>query len=793
MDASGSPGPAFSQSVQAHPHLFQDRNEQPLQVFVEASGITFRPKLIRLLRTGGASICLSPSHAQIILVDPDSEEGRKFIADWASVPHKVVLDTIWARRSAERGQVFLADEGWGGFVLSTSSVNVVENGNVNGHQSPLPTPRQTPSDAGPSHFPTTNASTSSIQHAYIHQSTNGSMLPIAQNISTAIPTQTQMALGTSQAILFPQAFALSNQAMSPNNVPPEVWALLGNYARQMTSNAAPAQVSPDLLQGQNVPNAGSVLPTYAQATQVTPSSHITQDIGPSSIPRSISAVTHDVPRSSRTPDDRQRSYTPMGSMIPPSIKRNRSEFESPSYSRSKGKERDSPEPPLAKIGRRDSTPSRRDSPDFSTPPSFQRRPSAYLGQGESNVFMKDGQALQFVVQIDTRNRKDIIQTVKAGGGRIIAEIEKADYVVLNPSSHSFHQLLDRTENCQKPAIMSQFVFDCADEQKLLDPDDYGFSGHVPKAKRGRPSNSSSSTVDKGKKKTDSEKVGTPASKSSTKREAKKEKDRDKDTQRSGKSGHSERGASKQKVKKDKEKAKGDTSTLSPLLGLTDEPSPPPPDKVVRYMEGKNLYSEEDRNYFSRYLLILLRRDPDMTNSAIADKMHQKMPHHSTPSWNAFIGHKKLDIEAARKKALIAWRKAIYDQQRSQQAQSSSMAEPRRTSTRSVDPPSRPPSAILPRKSDFDLLTEFLAGGGADSRTDEEVWEEMARLHPTRNSTGWRALWDEQGLEINEAVQKLTDQQRHNATSVANGQQLMTAGTFVGAGGQLYPSVKTEVE
>ncbi|EMD42123.1 hypothetical protein CERSUDRAFT_110666 [Gelatoporia subvermispora B] len=779
MNASASPGPALPHPVQAHPHLFLDQAGQPFQVFVEASGITFRPKLIRLLRNGGAAICLSPNHAHIILVDPVSDEGQKFIADWAAVPEKIVLDAIWVRRSAERGRVYLADEGWGGFLLSSANAAAPGVTNGVGHQSPLPTPRQTPFEAGPS----VNGSVLSNFRAYTQQSASGESISSVQRTLTTGSTQPHIAVNTGQTIVVPQGFTPADQAVSQSAIPPEVLALLQDLGRQMTASTQnqgsqyPLHLSQPFVHGQFVPDAN-----------IVPSSYMVQNrmSNASNVPSSVSAESRDVSHSSVTPGDNRRSYTPpMDSFT--SHKRNRSDIETSAHSRQKGKGRESPEPRPAKIGRRYSVSSERATPEFTTPPSFQRRPSAYTSQGGNNLFVEDGRALNFVVQIDTRNRKEIIQTVKAGGGKIIADIDKADYVVLNPNSHSFRQLLERAENFQKHAVNAQFVFDCAEEQTLVEPDGYGFGGHVskPKANRGRPSSSISSPSGKSKKsmtEADIRAASTRTSKSSSQRASKTttvktQKDREKVARRSSEKERSDPEPSKPKAKRAKEKSTEDTefrySDLSRHALLPDEPSPPPPDKIVRYVEGKNLYSQEDRDYFLRYLLILLRRDPDLTNFAIAEKMHKKMPHHSLASWNAFMGHKKIEMEAARKKAMIAWRKAIQEQRRAQQA--SDMESSRETPVQSMDISSRTPSTpALPRKTDFELLAEFLAGGGADTRSDDEVWEEMGRLHPSRTATGWRALWDEQGVEINEAVQKLTEAQKRNTAK----QRPISSGTFV---------------
>ena len=55
-----------------------------------------------------------------------------------------------------------------------------------------------------------------------------------------------------------------------------------------------------------------------------------------------------------------------------------------------------------------------------------------------------------------------------------------------------------------------------------------------------------------------------------------------------------------------------------------EPSPPPPTRVEQHCTGKNLYTGDDIAYFDKYVPILLMRDPWMTTSAIAEKLHAKV-------------------------------------------------------------------------------------------------------------------------------------------------------------------------
>lgn len=102
----------------------------------------------------------------------------------------------------------------------------------------------------------------------------------------------------------------------------------------------------------------------------------------------------------------------------------------------------------------------------------------------------------------------------------------------------------------------------------------------------------------------------------------------------------------------------------------------------------------------------------------------QMPHHSTASWNSFVGRQRGDIENCRKKAFIALRKAARD------------SVPQELNFLPASTPNRAPgpsnSQSPVSKSDFQVITEFLADGGADNRTDDEVWATLADLVGTIN-------------------------------------------------------------
>ena len=107
--------------------IFVNRDGSPIQVFAEACSIKGRPKLMRTLRVGhviffnfvikiqpqnfGASLSCDPKSAQIILVDQETTDGKKFIRNWGQ--DKTVLHYTWAKKSIQEGRALLKDSNWG--------------------------------------------------------------------------------------------------------------------------------------------------------------------------------------------------------------------------------------------------------------------------------------------------------------------------------------------------------------------------------------------------------------------------------------------------------------------------------------------------------------------------------------------------------------------------------------------------------------------------------------------------------------------------------------------------------
>ncbi|KZT72822.1 hypothetical protein DAEQUDRAFT_722438 [Daedalea quercina L-15889] len=680
-------------------NVFVHPSGQPLHIFVETSEFASRPKLIRDLRRGGAIIAHYPTDAQIILVDLETEAGKQFVDDWSTEPGKVVLRWQWARLSNEAGRALLANDNWGGMRQPAAH---------NGHgaivdiEHPLPTP---PPDMAGHSQPPANPPITATAVQVIYQGQNIPSTSTAPGPSQ--PTSSQLPLGTPVSHqTLPQANGILVSAQNPALTPDLV-----NFVRLLMQN--PSLLAQRPLDGQHAPNITIVDPS---------SGDLAASDGPQASYPGLAASDYMIPSSSaavvRTPRHSVRTSPDKPSSIP--LKRRSSmgglSMASPSASsRSKGKARAySPEPPLKRHRSVDSPVDGEDEDNDSVTSG----PPRYADE----VFTQEnGESVIFWVQLETKRRGDLLQMIKKNKGKIVANIVDADLVVLAQNSSYFDHWLKRAVQSKKVAVQSRYIHECIKQSALLDTADFTF-GEVSKPRRGRP----------------------PSSRT-----------------------HSS--PTKQKSRPTKAKA-------SPSVGSSKRPerpsssrsarvieSPPPPQQPEQAMNGKWLYTTEELEYIQNYIPILMARDPDISNFAIADKLYQKMPHHSAMSWRSRLTR---ELSSGVRMQYMERARDIVKAQRKGSNQAGKEVEEKLESPRSIDEPgsssavSAEQPADVPEDQhvdaddarDFDFIAQFLANGGADNRSDDEVWELLAKEGPTRTAEEWQKFWVERGAEIHAEVQ-----------------------------------------
>ncbi|KAI0825043.1 hypothetical protein BC628DRAFT_1321028 [Trametes gibbosa] len=803
-------GPLGSSS-QASGRIFRDSVDQSLRIFVEASDLLNRPKLVSTLRNNGATISHSPAEASIILVDPQTPSGIQFIQEWGHEPGKSILDADWVQKSVERGRAFLSGDNWGGFCVSGKASETV--------QDPLPTPPDAPPDAqtsqtnpamqnlpsegsqfpqGPPHeFP---FGQQLQQPQIVQQMPNGfpggTMLPgqgiqANPNTSVVLPAQlvaqlvglvTQQGMNPASlgmAQMIPQMPSHMGMNMMPQGysqppmqfLPQSSMFSQPQYSLPQQSGMYPPQytMGPPMSQMQTS-KAGS--PSHYQSpTPTTPN-------GRSSISQAWrQSSASDTARDSPVEDVRSTSHK---------RKSKSADQGSASSDRHAGNARADRE--RSAKHRRISSPSNDALPDPDSSPSS-AQPRRELPSSHGKLFAdEDGQPYKFYVQVDIRPRTKIAAAIKKNGGKLVPDISDADYVILgSPSTRTFEERLQQTKNYNKLAVRPQWVFQCVEQGAIVEFDDFLFEGFTIEKKRGRPNAMGKRFVvtgpgipppskgkeppllpdedhdmaeeedevegalvkRKGKLVSKASTLKETAKKENSKETVKKEKTVKKPAKTKPTTSAASQGASKGPPKGKAAQAKSKERSASPKRFW--RPSPPPPTRVVEHMPGKNMYTKDDLDYVDEYLPILFFRDPDMTLSTVTEKLHEKMPHHTQKSWQTHITHysRRDKLEKIRRQAHIARRKAESEDQRQLDTVSGSTPQAVQTPLPSASAPSS--SAPVDK---FTILMKFFAGGGADNLDDEDVWKAVNQQHPEVPPDEWEAYWAEHGDAIAVAVHQL---------------------------------------
>ncbi|KAJ7125638.1 hypothetical protein C8R43DRAFT_713417 [Mycena crocata] len=239
-----------------------------------------------------------------------------------------------------------------------------------------------------------------------------------------------------------------------------------------------------------------------------------------------------------------------------------------------------------------------------------------------NFFTSDsGEPLTFYVAIEVNRRSELLNQIKRHGGQISTQTS-ADFAILTSRSKDYETLLETVISSNGTAVKPAFVQDCVAQNMLLEHFQYQFElpeKLLRKVKKVTPRSPA---------KTDAEK----------------------------KQAANMRKAKSRKVKKDVD-IKTERSSPGPSRPHIPSPSPPPEHTRVSLKGNTYRYPQVEDEYLLKYAAVLFARDQQMSYSALATKLHRKMPHHSEKGWNHHITQSMRDeIEKVRKRAIIAYRK-----------------------------------------------------------------------------------------------------------------------------------------
>ncbi|KAI1788757.1 hypothetical protein LXA43DRAFT_624382 [Ganoderma leucocontextum] len=776
-------------STQVVDRLFVDSANRPLRVFVDAALVN-RVKVGRALKRGGANIIPEVKDADIIVVETESQTSNTTIADWES--EKVVLESSWVSQSVQRGQAFLADENWGGFVATLAGGGSVASDTGANH---LPTPRVTPLEAKlPTHEPPMpNQHSQANASQPVHFASPGPP-------TTQFPQQAAFQIPGGQPI----GGAMPMSAISPDAqvvVPANLLLSLMNQSGMgiaMQMSQMPNQIPMAMAQGGFPQQGMQFIPSgmFPQGGFLPQGGYPQQMVGmPFPQPMDAQSPSGGQLHGSTSPDMRPRNdnisepyrESPMDKDEPPPSLKRKVRPTDPSASNSKkkkGKAREGGRP--SKHARLSESYDEAPLPFAnSSPPATQRRrpTSDQIG----TLFTKDdGEPYTFFAQIEIRSRTKLADAIKKNGGKIESEIAKVDFVILaHPSQRNFEEWLRQSNYFGKVPMKPQWVYRSVEQGEILDPDEYVYEGFKVEKKRGRPGASGqryvlkvvkspttggtgseedeldeedeemdrpppSSQKGKGKEKV-AVKKPTIVKKETVKADKKVEKKAEKGTVKADKKGDRKaEKKSEQRAEPVKAKAKSKTKSKEPSSTPTQvshwEPSPPPPTRTEPHNRGY-LYTKADLDYCDEYIPILLNRDPTMTVMLISERLNEKMPHHSAKSWNSHISTPSWRDKVAK------WRRRAEILQRKVTEQRSASRDVRQPTPPRAGPSKSP--AELQKVDPFQIISLFFAQGMADTLNDDEVWKTMEGQYPQLTAQQWEEFWVKNNEEVSQEVSRLT--------------------------------------
>ncbi|GJJ13889.1 hypothetical protein Clacol_008146 [Clathrus columnatus] len=421
----------------------------PITFFLETVSVQNRRIVRGLIKQHGGEVVNEPLKADILIAEGDSRAVSDFIEAWGV--DKIILDTSWIHRCLEMGKILDRRHSWGGLMKShRSSIDGVSDLLEENYQDRQQRLSHLEKAVGEKR-PADNSSGVIDPQAYSHKtssSPNLSLPPpkkrkLEENVETSVvhnastpSRRTQTPSPPAQIYQTPSSMftpnysqstqnllaALGQQVLSSPHLIPFVGSALQHIFTEQSNN------SPDLIAAQ--------LMDIAQVISISGSSQ-----QPSQMPRSTMSPI--------------RSPTPRTSNIS-SIK---SEDEAePSLSNSNYHQKGS-STPFSDDGiqraYRTLPPKKPPTKKDSTPPVTQR--TGFF----SNL---DGASSKFFIDLNIKNRRDLINNVKKNGGVIVSSTSESDYVVLKRSQS---QTAVATVPLDKTAVSHEWLEECVRRNKLV--------------------------------------------------------------------------------------------------------------------------------------------------------------------------------------------------------------------------------------------------------------------------------------------------------------------------------------
>ncbi|THV07721.1 hypothetical protein K435DRAFT_959783 [Dendrothele bispora CBS 962.96] len=693
----------------------------PITVFVEASEMVGRAKVVKHLKKHGADVRTSIQEAHFIVVDPETTAGRQIIRQWSNALDKIVLQHSWIMECVKVGRLLDARDKWGGWQAQDDGLPIAGEPGEEEQQNLPPLRRRSVENYRiAAHNATHHQATSfaqPISGAQDASTSRSASCPVVKNKRSVVATERSSSLAPS----FSASTFAPPSLQAPSLVPAPSISPFHSHSTASASfnhSSTPMSASPLDQLPSSLPNACSQVPQIQAGMQVMsnpaqffpfPFSANLPGMSFPQIPMMTLNPFFANPQLQQALTEQYRLMLQTGA-IPNAMQGGQQPFPDAYIKQSpvsdtihRSAQAGDHATSLVDVYNNRS-PSTKGKERVKSPSSVGSRPTS---DAALPIFVNSGGLpLRFFVQIDLRDRHRVVTTIKKHGGTITNKQDDADFAILSPKSSTYASLLKTSAAIHKPAIIPSFVENCVQQCALLDHTSY----LLP--------------VD------DLAPVKEEKVKEKKVKEEKVQSEKKPKLKRKANFGSEP----KARVKKAKH------STIVPNLLPYRSSPPPPPEHLRKYRDdGKYIYSTEELEFAVQYAEILLERDHNMPTYSIAKKLTEKMPHHTVRSWATTIGQKNVAvrdrIEKARSRAGVAYRKAYAKLQ----AQSSAQND--------CDP-----QGIL--EEDMKVIVNFFLNDDDGNEDDNVVWAHLESKRSCRTKERWADFYKEHSVEVNKRLDEL---------------------------------------
>lgn len=779
----------------------QDSGTQPTPIFVDVRGnacrinvqaveLEGRPKLVRALKSAGAAVISNTKDADIILVDPWTECGRRLIRMWGKDPSKVVLNREWAKLSISTGRPLLQADGWGGMQAVDDGLPVkidgiaVDEEQVDGPISnPLPTPRVTPVDSSMPHLQDTNSSPRTAAGAGQASLSRPVTVPSpaitytgpsAVEVPPPIQDQSPFSMYPSQpGVSFPFFASQTQPQVSPMQNPYGPLIPSPSAFQQSMALSVPSFYTAFMTMLEVVARSGSAVnqspylgggtpesQMYSNVLRSTPSSQPTLSTPPLSLSHSqvaaehtISSGTEVLPSHHRSADGDQHGFPPgpdthsghtpfvRDTCVPSSPRQSSPEPRPPSVSCKQVATIKAARPPAPTTKRRRTAipPVDSDEVELHTdvaPSSWDTpvQPPHPSTPPEPERIIIDRRNPCEIFSSGGESMNFYVQVDLHRRHNVVSNIKKHKGRIVNNIPDAVYVIASTRAKSYDWLLKEATSLGKIPIQTAFVTDCIDESALLDETPYALEAGARTRYI----------KCGRHGALSESRIEIMDDNSKSRPSKPKTSVVKTERLRSLSRIPPENSTREETTDSYSP--------SPPPPGTRHLMSEGRYYFTAEENEYFCQLARYHLDRDPSMPTHTLMRRLHEKMPHHSVASWQCHVNQKlKSRLEHIRRRASIARRKGTIDDDQSHSSRGTwGIPEPSESAPYKKRRTSSSPSTITqddqappmmdsdqdPEKEDFDNICSFFASGGGDDEDDERVWQALARHRPCKSAGSW---------------------------------------------------------